>query len=78
MISFRDVARQIESNAVASTMRALPVEATLSPALTRAGGPQNLLTSNADPDAPRYAPDGTPLILLRTDNIPINKGLLAP
>ncbi|BCM88858.1 hypothetical protein IAD21_00700 [Abditibacteriota bacterium] len=78
MISFRDVARNIERSAVNSAIRSTPLEATLSQGIIRVGSPQNLLAANHNLDAPLIASDGTVQILLRANTIPISDGLLAP
>ncbi len=77
MINFRDVARNIERNAVNTAISAVPLQLTLSQGINRVGSPQNLLTPNHNLDTPIIGPDGTPLVLLRASTIPIGEGILA-
>lgn len=78
MVTFRDVARNIERNAVNTALSSIPVEFALSQGLDRVGSPMNLLSPNHDLDAPVIGPDGVALVLLRANTVSIGEGRLAP
>lgn len=81
MVNFKDVGRNIEANAVASVFHQLPLQMALAQSLARSGGPQNLTTSNrnpedgADPGAATGLGSGR---WLRADDVPIDRGVLGP